>query len=183
MSRLPLIDPTTATGSTRDLLDTVQTRFGATINMTRAMANSPALLKGYLELSGALASGALPVATRELIALAVSETNACSYCLSAHTYLAQNVARLDDDTIEAGRNADSADPEIAAALTLAVAVTESRGDISDADLATARAAGLSDKQIAEVIGHVALTVLTNYFNKAVDVDVDFPVVTVHTHAA
>jgi hypothetical protein len=30
--------------------------------------------------------------------------------------------------------------------------------------------------LAETIGHVALNVLTNYFNKAADVEIDFPAV-------
>jgi len=37
-----------------------------------------------------------------------------------------------------------------------------------------RQAGLSDGEIAEVVAHVALNVFTNYFNKAAEVDIDFP---------
>jgi hypothetical protein len=36
----------------------------------------------------------------------------------------------------------------------------------------------TNAETAETIGHVALNVLTNYFNKAADVAIDFPVVTV-----
>lgn len=182
MSRLPLVDPATATGPARDLLAAVQRSLGVTPHMTRAMANSPAVLKGYLELSGALATGALPLATRERLALAVAEQNSCSYCLSAHTYLARNVAKLAEDDIKAARRAESAEPLADAALKLAAAVTAGGGDLTDADLAAARAGGLDDAQIAEVLAHVALNVLTNYFNKAVEVDIDFPVVSPHTHA-
>ena len=60
------------------------------------LSNSPAALEGYLGLSGALNKGALPAPTRERIALAVAEINGCNYCLSAHTYLGKNLARLDD---------------------------------------------------------------------------------------
>jgi hypothetical protein len=48
--------------------------------------------------------------------------------------------------------------------------------VTDEDLAAARAARVTDEEIAETIGHVALNVLTNYFSRAVDVDIDFPVV-------
>ncbi|WP_131787959.1 carboxymuconolactone decarboxylase family protein [Protofrankia symbiont of Coriaria ruscifolia] len=183
MSRLPLVDPATATGAARDLLAAVQKGLGVTPNMTKAMANSPALLKGYLELSGALAAGALPAATRERLALTVAEENSCSYCLSAHTYLAANVAKLDDDDIKSARHAESADPAVDAALKLAATLLETRGKLNNSALTAARAAGLTDEQIAEVVGHVALNVLTNYFNNAVDVDIDFPVVTAHAHAS
>lgn len=176
MSALPLVDPTTATGPVADLLAAVQRGLGVTPNMTKAMANSPALLKGYLELSGALGKGALHPAAREQIALAVAQDNACSYCLSAHSYLAEHVAHLSIEDITAARKSTAADPKTASVLAFATAVNDTRGSITAADLATVRAAGVTDEEIAETIGHVALNVLTNYFNKAADVDIDFPVV-------
>jgi uncharacterized peroxidase-related enzyme len=145
--------------------------------MTRAMADSPALLKGYLDLSGALNRGVLNAATRERIALTVAQANACSYCLSAHSYLAEQLARLDQDEITAARKATASDSKTSAILTLAATVNDGRGSVTDYDLAAARAAGLTDEEIAETIGHVALNVLTNYLNKAANVDVDFPVIT------
>ena len=62
--------------------------------MTRARANSPAQLQGYLDLSGALSRGVLSPATRERIALAVARRNCCSHCLAAHSYLAGHAAHL-----------------------------------------------------------------------------------------
>lgn len=150
--------------------------------MTRAMANSPAVLKGYLELSGFLATGTLPLAIRErlALALAVAEQNSCSYCLSAHIYLARNAAKLDAADIEVARCAESTEPRADVALKLAAAVTASHGDLAAADLAAARAGGLDDAQIAEVLAHIALNILTNYFTKAVEVALDFPVVCART---
>lgn len=176
MSVLPLIDPTTD-GPAGQLLGTVRKRLGVVPNMTGAMANSPALLEGYLGLSAALAGGTLSPAVQKQIALAVAQANGCDYCLSAHSYLAEHVIHLDPATIAAARKADSGDPRTAAALRLAVAVNDQRGEIGPAEIAAARDAGLSDPEIAETIGNVALNVLTNYFNKAVDVDIDFPRVT------
>jgi uncharacterized peroxidase-related enzyme len=176
MSRLPLVDPASASPPLSDLFAEVQRRLGVTPNMTRAMANSPALLKGYLELSGALNRGVFNAATRELIALAVAQGNACSYCLSAHSYLAEHAAHLDHQVITEARKATSSDPKTGAILVFAATVNDTRGEVTDDDLAVARAAGVSDAEIAETIGHVALNVLTNYLNKAADVDVDFPVV-------
>jgi uncharacterized peroxidase-related enzyme len=178
MNNLPLVDPGTATGRAADLLAAAQRRFGVTPNMTKAMANSPALLKGYLELSGALNSGVLDGAIREQIALAVSQVNGCSYCLSAHSYLAEHVAQLSADDIAAARRSEAPNPKTAALLRFAVAVNETRGAVTADDVEAVRSAGATDEEIAETIGHVALTVLTNYFNRAASVDVDFPVVTV-----
>jgi uncharacterized peroxidase-related enzyme len=178
MSTLPLVDPDTATGAAADLLAAVQRSLGVTPNMTKAMANSPALLKGYLNLNGALSAGALDAASREQIALAVAQDNACSYCLSAHSYLAEHVAHLSADDINAARTSTSSNPKTAALLGFAIAVNSTRGAITPDDFAAVRAAGATDEEIAETIGHVALNVLTNYFNKSAGVDIDFPVVTV-----
>ena len=178
MTALPLIDPNAATEPAAGLLTAVRKSLGVTPNMTKAMANSPALLKGYLELSGALSKGVLPVATRERIALAVAQGNSCGYCLSAHSYLAEHVGGLGAAEIASARKSDSTDPKAAALLTFATAVNDNRGEVTEADLEAVRSAGATDEEIAETIGHVALNVLTNYFNKAADVDIDFPVVEV-----
>lgn len=178
MRTFPLVEPATATGPVADLLAAVQRGLGVTPNMTKAMATSPALLKGYLELSGALAKGRLKAAVREQIALAVAQGNACSYCLSAHSYLAEHVAHLGADTIAAARRSESTDPKTAALLAFATAMNESRGSVGAGDLEAVRTAGATDEEIAETIGHVALNVLTNYFNKVADIDIDFPVVAV-----
>ena len=82
--------------ASRPLLDAVKKQIGMVPNLFRLVSLSPAALEGYLALSGALAKGALPAATRERIALAVAEVNGCSYCLSAHTHLGKNLAKLDD---------------------------------------------------------------------------------------
>jgi AhpD family alkylhydroperoxidase len=145
--------------------------------MTKAMANSPALLAGYIGLNAALNGGVLPAKIRESIALAVGQENSCGYCLSAHTYLAEHVARLGSEAIVDARKAVSDDPKTAAILEFAIAVTRSRGQVEPEVTDRVRAAGVSDAEIAETVGHVALNVLTNYFNNFADVEIDFPVVT------
>ncbi len=175
MSALPQIDPSAAAQPVADLLAAVQRGLGVTPNMTKAMANSPALLSGYLGLSGALGKGVLTGPVREQIALAVSQDNACSYCLSAHSYLAEHVAHLSADDVAAARKSDAADPKTAALLSFATTVNDTRGKATADDFADVRAAGATDEEIAETIGHVALTVLTNYFNIAAAVEIDFPV--------
>lgn len=181
MSRFPLIDPATATGSAADLLAKVQQALGVTPNMTKAMANSPALLAGYLGLFGALAGGVLPASIRERLALATAEYNRCPYCLSAHTYIGANLAGVDTDELERARHAESTDPRTAAILVLSDSVLRDRGAVGDATLQEARDAGITDAEIGEVVGHIALNVLTNYFNVLAAVDIDWPVVTPHAH--
>lgn len=176
MSRLALIQPETAGAQAAELLAGVQKALGVTPNMTKAMANSPAVLKAYLEFSGALSGGVLPAAVRERIALLVAQQNGCDYCLSAHTYIGTKMAGLSPQEAEAARGGRAGEPRAEAVLALAATVLRTRGGIEDTDVDQARRAGLSDEEIAEVVGHVALNVLTNYFNKAAGTDIDWPVV-------
>jgi uncharacterized peroxidase-related enzyme len=139
------------------------------------MAASPAVLEGYLGLQGALERGALDARMRELIALAVAETNGCDYCLSAHTALG-GMLKLAPAALDAARGAESADQRTRAALQFARRVLEARGHVSGADLAVVRAAGFDDGAIAEIVGNVAVNVFTNLFNSVAGTDIDFPVV-------
>jgi uncharacterized peroxidase-related enzyme len=169
--------PTTIDASpsaSQPLLETVKKQLGTVPNLFRVVGNSPAALDGYLALSSALSRGAFDARTRERIALRVAELNGCSYCLSAHTYLGKNVARLDDAELAANREGRSSDPKAEAALELASHVVHDRGHVSAASLAVARAAGLSDAQLIEVVAHVAVNTFTNYVNSLAETDVDFP---------
>lgn len=174
MSRLTPIDPAQASGETRELLEATQRTLGVIPNMARVLASSPAALKAWLESLRALAGGTLDPGLRERIALGVAEANECGYCLSAHTYVAKHVTHLSDDAIQESRQLSSSNPRVDAALSFAQAVLETRGGVSDNDVEQVRAAGYSDGEIAEIVVHIALNVLTNYFNKVADTDIDFP---------
>ncbi|MGY5634281.1 hypothetical protein ACW7N6_38740 [Streptomyces sp. UC1A3] len=64
MSGLPLIQPENATGEAAALLEEVQQALGLTPNLAKAMANSPAALKGFLDLRRALRGEASPYPSR-----------------------------------------------------------------------------------------------------------------------
>ncbi len=177
MSRIPTPATIEASPSAaQPLLQAVKKQLGVVPNLFRLVATSPAALEGYLGMSGALAKGELPAATRERIALAVAEINGCSYCLSAHTYLGKHVAKLDDAELAANRAGGSGEPKADAAVRFAVRITEHRGHISEADLKAVKAAGYSDAQLVEIVQHVALNTWTNYINVVAQTDIDFPVV-------
>ena len=176
MSRINPIDRETTVDRLRKTFDAIQKQLGVVPNMMRTMAQSPAALDAYLAFGAALRKGLLPAGLQEQIALTVAEANACDYCLSAHSALGRG-AGLSSDDIDASREGRATDPKAAAALQFAGAIVARRGAVTEQDLARVRAAGLSDGEIVEIIAHVALNVFTNYFNRAVHTEIDFPVVT------
>jgi uncharacterized peroxidase-related enzyme len=183
VTALPALHAETASAAAADLLNAVEAAFGTVPNLARVMANSPALLGGYLELSGALNYGVLNARTRELIVLAVAEGNGCAYCPSAHAYFAEHAGHLSRADIDAARRGTSTDARVHAVLDFASAVNSKRGGVSDAELGAVRDAGVTDEEIAEIIGHVAVNVLTTFFAKATRVPAEFPLVTPHDDAA
>ncbi|GIH25247.1 alkyl hydroperoxide reductase AhpD [Acrocarpospora phusangensis] len=176
MSTLPKIELQDATEAAAEALNQVRKTLGSIPNMAKVMANSPALVRGWLALSGALGDGVLSAGVRERLAIATAEYNRCEYCLSAHTYLGANVAKLDPEEIELARDAESKDPHVTALLTLSDAIARGRGVVDPVLLADARTAGVTDAEIAEVVGNLALNVLTNYFNILADVENEWPAV-------
>ncbi|MET8809222.1 carboxymuconolactone decarboxylase family protein [Streptomyces sp. NPDC004546] len=179
MSRLLQIQPAEATAT--EALAEVRTTLGAVPNMAKVMASSRALVKGGLALSGALSGGVISALVRERLAIATAEYNNCTYCLSAHTSIGAHVAMVDAGELERARHAESADPRTAALPALSDAIARGRGHTGETQLKAARAAGVTDAEIAEVVGNLALNILTNYFNVLADTDNDWPVVTPHTH--
>lgn len=174
MSRLNVIDPKQAQGTQKELLDGVQKKLGMTPNLVRVFANSPAVLQGYLGFNDGLSSGSLDVQLSEKIALAVSETNGCQYCTSAHTAIGTMVGLNRDEILDA-RQGTSTDARDDAALQFANNVTEKRGWVSDEDLDTIRNAGFDDEEITEIVGHVVLSIFRNYFNHIAETPIDFPI--------
>lgn len=86
-ARVSLVSATDTPDASRALLDAVHGAFGATPNMFRAVANSPAALQAMWGFFGALGGGSLPAKLAEQIAVAVADRNGCEYCLAAHTML------------------------------------------------------------------------------------------------
>lgn len=173
MNRLSKVNPDQATGAAKDLLGAVKTKLGMVPNMMRLMASSPAVLDAYLQFSGALAKGALSAKLREQIALAVGQVNGCEYCLAAHSAIGR-MTGLTPEQIRDSRLGTAVEPKSAAAISLARRIVDLHGEVTDADIATARGAGLDDGAIGEVVANTALNIFTNYFNHVADSEIDFP---------
>jgi uncharacterized peroxidase-related enzyme len=173
MSRISIPTLDGAPTASKATLDAVQKQLGTVPNLYRLIGLSPGALSAYTSFQGAL-SRSLDVKTRERIALAVAQVNGCDYCLSAHTYLGLNLAKISAEEIALNRKGTSTDVKAGAAVSFATKVARERGHVSDADIATVRLAGFTDAQIVEIVGLVAENSFTNYLNEVAKTDIDFP---------
>ncbi len=176
MSRIAIPTVEASPEASKPLLAAVKQQLGMVPNLMKVVGHSPAALEGYLSLNGALGKASIEAKLRERLALAVAEYNGCDYCLSAHDYIGKNLAKLSQTDIDEARDFHAQDGRTAAALQFAKRVVDSRGKVSDTDLAALRAAGFDEAATIEIVATVALNVLTNYINNVVQTDIDFPAV-------
>ena len=175
MSHISVPAREAAPAASQPLLDAVEKQLGVVPNLFRLVSLSPAALQGFLGFSGALGK-ALDVKTRERIAIAVAQVNGCDYCLSAHTYLGLNLAKIDTAEIALNRRGGSSDPKANAAVAFARKIAENHGRAAGAELQAVRAAGYTEAQVIEIIAVVAENVFTNMVNIVAGTEIDFPVV-------
>jgi uncharacterized peroxidase-related enzyme len=173
MSRIPAVNPDTATGELKTIYDGMKKSIGKVPNIFRHMGNSPEVLQSFLALSQSLNHTSLSPKLREQIALVVGQENKCGYCLSAHSAIGKG-AGLSDDDIQKARNGESTDSKTRAILHFAKVVVDQRGHVSDADVDALKRAGVSDTELVEIILAIQVNMFTNYFNHIVDPTIDFP---------
>jgi AhpD family alkylhydroperoxidase len=163
MARIEPLDPEQLQGRARELLDELAARGTEAGPMVRAMANAPALLRGYIDLSRAMKRSHLDRRVSERISLAVQEWLGCDYCVEAHSRAARSLG-LSETDIELARQGTAIDPKVAAMVAFGQQVVAGPAEITDEQVQELRDLGHSDTQIAEVPGLVALNVLTGAFN-------------------
>ncbi|MCX8210176.1 MAG: carboxymuconolactone decarboxylase family protein [Lewinella sp.] len=159
---------------TQTIFSSIKQRVGRVPNLYAAMANSPNLLGGFLVFEATLKQGSFSAKENEAIALAVSQSNDCKYCLSAHSALGK-MAGYSAEEIAGIRQGTVADPKLQALITLATELTYNKGKASPEAIDAFLSVGYTAQSLAELIGFVAIRNITNYIYSNGDFEIDFPV--------
>ena len=88
MSLFPLIEEAEATGKVREVFDDIKKtkEIDFVPDIWRALANHPEHLEQtWTKLKSIMRPGRVDLLTKEIIALAVSITNGCEYCINSHS--------------------------------------------------------------------------------------------------
>lgn len=173
MGRIHPVQEDKATGQVKEIYGVLKKNFGRVPNIFLHLGNAPAALEAFVQLNECANKTSLPPSLRSAISLTIAQINRCAYCLSAHAAIATNQG-MDDSTIHNARNAQSTDKKTATILQFVKKCVEKRGDLHDEDLKALKAAGVSDQEVAEIVLLVALNMYTNYFNKIINTEIDFP---------
>ncbi len=171
---LPSLDETQADPLAAERLREAHAKLGFVPNMYGVMANSPGLLDTYVhgyERFRAL-SGFTP-AEQEVVLLAVSRENGCTYCVAAHSFIADKMSGVPEDVTNAIRDGQPIpDSKLAALHDFTLTMVMKRGLPSTADVSAFLAAGFSERQILEIVLAIAVKTLSNYANHLFHTPVD-----------
>ena len=180
MSALPYlhslhpVDPATADGVLKEILDKAVKQVGFLPNMYANMANVPGLLSTYLHGSALFRSeSGLTSAEQAVVFLAASQVNDCSYCVAAHSMNAQTKSGVAPEVLEAiRRHQPLPDARLAALYTLTAEMVRRQGRPSPATLQAFLSAGFQEKDVLNIILAIAVKTLSNYTNHAFATPVD-----------
>ena len=130
-------------------------------------------MNNYLNLSNAKTS--LKAKEKEVVNLAVSEVNNCTYCLSAHTAIGKMNGFSEGEILQLRAGYASFDNKLDALARLAKNITENRGATSSEVVDNFFAAGWTKENLVDTIVLVGDKTISNYLHRTTDVPVDFPV--------
>jgi len=170
------ISPTTienAPESTKSSLEAIKAGVGMVPNLLGTLGKSPAAINSYLNQKAAIKTGSLGDQVGESLAIAIASFSGCKYCASAHNAIGKNAGLSDEERV-LNRRGESGDPKVQAAINLSRSIVETRGWSSDEAFESAKAGGLSEAEILEVLTITMFNLYTNYTNHFIETVIDFP---------
>ncbi|MEM1043182.1 MAG: carboxymuconolactone decarboxylase family protein [Bacteroidota bacterium] len=169
---VPTLDDV-ADADARDTLAQIEQQLGTLPNLYAYEAHSPKTFLAGLGLSHAAEHANFSNREAQAVYLATSEVNSCTYCLAAHTALAQMNGFSEDETFGL-RAGTTSDPKLRALTQLTRAFVETKGRPGEALLDAFFDAGYTQAHLVDLTGLIAVKTFSNYLHNATDIPVDFP---------
>jgi uncharacterized peroxidase-related enzyme len=172
MSQFPIHTKESAPEGSKPLLQATTQAYGFTPNLFAGMATSPALLEAYLSVAGIFNKTNLSETERQIILMSANRIHACTYCMAAHSFIA-NSSGVSADVVTALRNnSPIADAKLEALRQFTIVMVNGRGWPGANDIQALIAAGYSQQTVLEVILGISMKVMSNYTNHVVQTPLD-----------
>ncbi|MEI8574723.1 carboxymuconolactone decarboxylase family protein [Methylomonas sp. LW13] len=173
MSQFKIHSIQTAPAIAQPLLEGSLKKYGFVPNLHGGLAEAPAALKSYIELTALFDQTSFSPTEQQVILLAISVENHCTYCVAAHSMIAKHMAKADPAIVEALRNGKPlSDAKLDALASFSRAVVKNRGVVCGQTLDKFITAGYSRAQVLEVLLGVAFKTLSNYTNHIIHAPLD-----------
>lgn len=155
------------------ILDQLKKQLGMVPNLYATIAYSSDTLESFLGFNGKAGKSTFSGKEIEAIKLAVSEVNACPYCLAAHTALGKMAGFTEAETRDL-RAGTIENPRLRAITRLAADIAQKRGKAGAEQKEAFFAQGFDEKALIDLIATVTAVTFTNYVHGSTQVPVDFP---------
>lgn len=154
----------TAPEAARPVLEGAAAKYGFTPNLLGVLAESPAALKAYGALAGAVAETSLDGTEQQVVLMTTSFENGCTYCMAAHSTIS-GMTGVADDVVESLRAGSAiADPKLNALADFTRATVRNNGLVDSSVTDAFLAAGYTNESILDVITAIAQKTISNYTN-------------------
>lgn len=153
-------------------LQALERGLGFVPNLAATMAEAPALVNGFVELRGTLARGVLSPVEREIVAVAVSVENDCTYCVAAHSTFALMAGADHESVTDARAGNPPADAKLAALYTFARRIIGHRGHVTPEDIQDVLDGGYTRAAVLEAIAQIGHTTIANFTHNLSDAPLD-----------
>lgn len=154
------------------IFDTLKAKLGFVPNLYATYAHSNNALKNYLDFANAKTS--LTAKEKEIVNLAVSQVNNCSYCLAAHTAIAGMNGFSEDEILSLRAGKAPFNSKYEALASLAKNMTENRGRTEASVVENFFNEGYTKEQLIDTIALVGEKTISNYLHSTTNIPVDFP---------
>jgi uncharacterized peroxidase-related enzyme len=164
MTRIPLQDPSTATGRTKEVFDRVSSHYGMVPKLQQAMAPLPEITNAVWDLSTAtMQEGSLTQEVKRAIFIVTAAAGECDYCVAAHMLALFRQGWTVEDCAKAvdGAASDKLSDAENGLLDYARVVAARPVAVTDEMMDDLRAQGWTDDQIVEATMTVALLKYTS----------------------
>jgi uncharacterized peroxidase-related enzyme len=173
MTKFTMHTPETAPEASRPVLLNAKKTFGFIPNMFAGLAESPTALKSYETLSDLFKDSRLSPIDQQVVAIAVSIENDCEYCVSAHSVIAKDKAKLPVPIIEALRSGGKLpDAKLDALATFTRAVVRKHGWVDENTVKAFLDAGYDRAQLLDVMVGISMKTLSNFANNLTRTPID-----------
>ena len=172
MNHFPEHTLDTAPEESRPVLEATEKAYGMLPNLHRKMAEAPAMLKGYWQLSQIFSSSSLSPVEQQVILIAASVSNNCDYCVGAHSTLADMINTPEEITAALRNGSRISDTRLQALRKFTQSLVSARGWIDETEVTAFIDAGYTYAQALEVILGIGLKTLSNYTNHLVETKLD-----------
>ena len=162
----------TAPKESRNALKKIKKKYGFVPNYFSVLSESPTALRAYTEVSDALQDSVLSSIERQVVALTISVTTDCAYCVADHSTIAEMVGMPDHTLKELREQRPLSDKKLNALRALVLSVLYHRGLVPRRDLEQYAAAGYGERHILEIITILALKIMSNYVNHVAKTPLD-----------